>query len=95
VSPRLEVNYIRWVNATTDGEGGPRRQVVILRCHLLDHCLLFLGILARDVHSDLAAIAVKMISVPPGLGEGEFVFPGPPTSRYSGFLSSLQLEGGP
>lgn len=26
-------------------------------------------------------------------GEGEFVFPGPPYSRYSGLLSTLQLEG--
>ena len=26
-------------------------------------------------------------------GEGEFIFPGPPSSKYGGFLSSLQLEG--
>ena len=26
-------------------------------------------------------------------GEGEFVFPGPPSSRYSGLLPTLQLEG--
>ena len=44
VTPSLDVNYLRWENATYDGEG-------------------------------------------------EFIFPGPPSSRYGGFLSSLQLEG--
>jgi hypothetical protein len=44
VSPELDVSYLRWENATYDGEG-------------------------------------------------EFIYPGAPSSRYGGFLSSLQLEG--
>ena len=44
MTPTLEVNYLRWVNATYDGEG-------------------------------------------------QFIFPGSPKSRYGGFLPSLQLTG--
>ena len=46
----------------------------------------------RDVSSTLDVHYIRFVNATYD-GEGEFVFPGPPSSRYSGLLPTLQLEG--